>query len=186
MVRFNNVTHSRLLIYTYFLESSTSEQDLGDSLGGFGVYHWDTGDSTVGYTAMLSAPSMPDTYRTGHFDFAECGAAVEVTKTPLFSGFQGLRRHGGTAPTAPPGHLVEEWAYRFVCVLYPPSVVFENQAVSVIASLDSHIQDEDVSLHGNSEEHREVSSQGNHRLFKLSPEMKNKLSQSKSCYTLRY
>ncbi|KAI0310454.1 hypothetical protein OF83DRAFT_1178533 [Amylostereum chailletii] len=90
--------------------------------------------------------------------------------------FSGLRKHGGSAPRAPPGVKAVDWAYRFVLILYPLSSTFANAGITALATLQSkHLISAETRKHKimplTNEEKLEVKqSQG---LLGISPEMKN-------------
>lgn len=68
--------------------------------------------------------------------------------------------------------------YRIVCIFYPLSVVYKNQVVSIIVSLDSHVDTEDQETLFTLEAKGLVVSNthvyGDCCLLKLGPETKNK------------
>ncbi|KAI0315189.1 hypothetical protein OF83DRAFT_1174049 [Amylostereum chailletii] len=153
----------------------TGINDLSRELGIFGDGHKDGEDALAGLTCMISHPDMPNNYFPGFFFLFELGIFVSLSNFKMMF-FSGLRKHGGSAPQAPPGMKAVDWAYRFVLILYPLSSIMSNTGITAIATLQSKhlIRTEAKQLKWKplteEEEKEKKESQG---LLGISPEMKN-------------
>ena len=89
-----------------------------NALGDFALPHTDNNDDGAGLTAMALLPSVPDGYSIGIFAYHNFKIFMKPTRSS-FVFFTGLHRHGGTAPSPPPGKRSKEWAYRLTVICYP-------------------------------------------------------------------
>lgn len=104
----------------------------------FSETHFDNGDETGGFSAMVSANDLPDGYEGGRFHLVELGFYTCLQNTLQITGFSGLRWHGGTPPLAPK-HIdflcdIPEWAIRWVAILYSQSNVLDGHVTFNIAA----------------------------------------------------
>ncbi|KAI0311291.1 hypothetical protein OF83DRAFT_1030595, partial [Amylostereum chailletii] len=104
-------------------------------LGVFGGGHKDTHDGVGGLTCMISGGVMPEGYFPGivigFFFLFELGVYVELSNFKMIF-FSGLRRHGGSAPRAPPGQKAVDGAYRWALILYPPASILNNKGIAAL------------------------------------------------------
>jgi hypothetical protein len=89
-------------------------------MGQFGGEHQDNKDNAGYYTHIVAVSDLPESYDPGRFFILYPGVFVTLENFASLD-FSGLRMHGGTAPTAPSGEDVVEWADRVVIVSYPPN-----------------------------------------------------------------
>lgn len=96
-------------------------------LGFFGGSHANKGDNRARFTNVTCNNDHPPDYDPGNFYLLYLG--VFIVMDPLMSiNFCGVRFHGGSPPTAPPGQEPVDWAYRFVVVSYPPRKMTNGDA----------------------------------------------------------
>jgi hypothetical protein len=115
-----------------------SDATLASDMGFFGGEHKDIHDNPAFYTNIISDPDLPDGYNPGNFFVLYFGVFV-VMKKHMGINFSGLRRHGGTPPTAPLGMEPEAWAYRFVVVSYPPNGLTNGNCRYVLGALPGNV-----------------------------------------------
>lgn len=89
-------------------------------MGDFGVEHGDSGDNASYFSHMSALSDLPDGYDPGRFFILYPGVFITLSNFASIT-FSGLRRHGGTAPIAPPNADPKtlQWATRFTFILYP-------------------------------------------------------------------
>lgn len=85
--------------------------------------HFDAQDCKGLYTNTISWPDMPDDYEPGLFFLLFARIYIRMEKY-LGVNFSGLHKHGGSAPTAPDGKVLEGWETRFVLVSYAQSLAY--------------------------------------------------------------
>lgn len=88
------------------------------SLGQFAVPHVDQQDAPSALTAMTLQLSIPDDYSPGIFAYHDFKLFIKPPGLSI-AYFTGLHRHGGTAPSPPPGQPAVPWAYRLAVICYP-------------------------------------------------------------------
>lgn len=88
------------------------------ALGQFAVPHIDKQDAGAALTGMTFLPSIPEDYSPGIFAYHDFKLFIKPTE-PSIVYFTGLHRHGGTAPSPPPGQPAVPWAYRLSVICYP-------------------------------------------------------------------
>lgn len=140
--------YSTVVSLSLLIFASVGTMHLGGSLGRAGVLHQDGHDDGAALTGMLSYPDLPPKavtdgepadpdatdYETGELHLIELGAFVPMQGLHLVF-FNGLRRHGGTPPRAPPGCKAADSAYRYSQVHYTGASILEAQGISAIAAL---------------------------------------------------
>jgi len=89
-----------------------------NALGDFALPHTDENDDGAGLTAMALLPSVPDDYSMGIFAYHDFKIFMKPTGSSIVF-FTGRHRHGGTAPSPPPGVQSKKWAYRLTVICYP-------------------------------------------------------------------
>lgn len=94
-------------------------------MGRVGVAHFDDKDCKGLFTTTLSWPDMPDDYKPGLFFLLFARVYIRMEKHLAFT-FSGLRKHGGSAPTAPDGKDVKGWESRLVLVSYAQDLMFNK------------------------------------------------------------
>lgn len=99
----------------------------------FGKAHADKGDFWALFTNIVSNPSLPEGYNPGCF-FLLYPRIFIVLDNNVTMNFCGLRHHGGSPPTAPPGVEPSPDAYRYVIVSYPPEKMVGGDARYVIGA----------------------------------------------------
>lgn len=92
-------------------------------MGRVGGDHFDAQDCKGLYTNTISWPDMPDDYEPGLFFLLFARIYIRMEKY-LGVNFSGLHKHGGSAPTAPDGKVLEGWETRFVLVSYAQSLAY--------------------------------------------------------------
>lgn len=97
------------------------------TMGFYGGAHTDSHDAVGYYSHMTTNSDIPDGYDPGCFFILEIGVFVPL-KRYMSINFSGLRRHGGSSPTAPRGQTVEEYCYRVVLISYPPNNMTNGNA----------------------------------------------------------
>lgn len=108
-------------------------QDLGLLFGGG---HADEGDFWAKYTHVICKSQLPPSYNPGCF-FLLFPHIFVVMEDNTSINFCGLRFHGGSPPTAPPGEEPSPDAYRYVIVSYPPEKMASRRArYSLAANAD--------------------------------------------------
>lgn len=120
----------------FFDECIVDSANLRDSLGFFGGAHQDQHDDPAALTGMISWPHLAPRSDAGTFHVLEYGVFIPLDGLKVMF-FNGLRRHGGSAPRAPADEDAQPWAYRFVIVCYPPAAIVEDHGISALASLRS-------------------------------------------------
>lgn len=100
---------------------------LGDAMGFYGGEHFDSGDAIGYYSNMSPNSDIPDDHDPGCFFILELGVFIALRRR-ISVNFSGLRRHGGSPPTAPPGQEVSEGCYRAVLISYPPENMTNGRA----------------------------------------------------------
>jgi hypothetical protein len=108
----------------------TLSQDMSDFAG----KHMDGGDHPAYYTNMLALSDLPPDYHPGVFIFYDLGAYVRMDGITSVN-FTGLRFHGGTPATAPPGANPLNWPYRLTHISYPPTRIMDMSARQALATL---------------------------------------------------
>ena len=98
-----------------------------DSMGRVGSIHYDSLDYAGTFTNTLACPDIPDDYEPGNIFFLIARVYVELNKHVAIN-FSGLHLHGGTAPTAPEGCDVADWATRVVSVRYSQRLALCGEA----------------------------------------------------------
>ncbi|KAF8576919.1 hypothetical protein K439DRAFT_1622506 [Ramaria rubella] len=107
---------------------------LKKQLGPFGGKHVDSKDHPASYTNMIFLSHLPSTYHPGLFFLYELGAYIHLD--PFISvNFSGLRFHGGTAPTAPPGERPVAWGYHLTHISYPAHAIIDMSVRQALATL---------------------------------------------------
>ena len=97
------------------------------SLGNFALPHTDNNDEAAALTAMAIIPSVPKDYSMGIFALHDFMVFIKPSG-PSIVFFSGLHRHGGTAPSPPPGKPSVKWAYRLTVVCYPNCATLRGSA----------------------------------------------------------
>ncbi|RDB29331.1 hypothetical protein Hypma_015020 [Hypsizygus marmoreus] len=111
----------------------TQDTEMTD-LGFYGKIHRDKLDHCAYFTHMVVHSDLPQDYDPGRFFIYGLGLYVVLENYTCIN-FSGLRKHGGQAPTAPRNEAPKPWAYRFVVISYPPEMMMNGQAHSVLAAL---------------------------------------------------
>jgi hypothetical protein len=93
--------------------------DLSRDMGDFGSAHRDERDSVGHFTNMIAKSKLPPNYNPGFFHLLLLGVFVSLQSGVGFN-FQGHWKHGGSAPTCPPGEELDPLATRFASPA-PPS-----------------------------------------------------------------
>ena len=105
---------------------------LADALGQFGLSHIDENDMGAALTNLTLIPSIPDSYKPGHFAYHDYMIYIAPTTISLIF-FTGLHFHGGTAPSPPPGILPAPSAYRLGIVCYPNGKIMQGESRNALA-----------------------------------------------------
>lgn len=127
---------------------------------------------------MIADSDIPDTYSPGIFQLVELGLFSSISGFNILI-FNGLRRHGGTVPRAPPGEAVSPSAYRYAVICYCPSGAMENQGVTCLAAKrTAHVVDRDKDPQAQNvklpQEAEPDKDRKDHGMIVLGPEIKNK------------
>ncbi|KAH6886516.1 hypothetical protein BKA70DRAFT_1444399 [Coprinopsis sp. MPI-PUGE-AT-0042] len=114
--------------------AATSNSGLQKDMGDFGGAHRDDRDSIGHYTNMIANSKLPEGYDPGYFHLLLLGIYVTLQNHIGFN-FQGHWKHGGSAPTCPPGTDLDPLATRFVLISYPPTGMVSSNVRHRIAEL---------------------------------------------------
>ncbi|KAG6914079.1 hypothetical protein DXG01_002540, partial [Tephrocybe rancida] len=93
---------------------------LCEDMGVYGGEHGDIHNNMGYYSHMYVTPDLPPNYDPRRFFLLYAGVFVTLESGTSIN-FSGLRLNGGTAPIAPIGVKLQEDAYWFVIICYPPS-----------------------------------------------------------------
>ena len=97
---------------------SNTASTFASSLGQFADPHIDNHDAGAALTAMTLHSSIPANYSPGIFAYHDFKVFIKPPELSIVY-FTGLHRHGGTAPSPPPGEQAVPWAYRLAIICYP-------------------------------------------------------------------
>lgn len=98
-----------------------------ESMGFYGGEHTDSHDAVGYFSNMTTNSDVPEDYDPGCFFILELGVFIGLTRYASIN-FSGLRRHGGSPPTAPRGKKVLLYCYRVVFISYPPNNMTNGNA----------------------------------------------------------
>jgi len=134
------------------------------ALGQFAVPHVDKQDAGAALTAMTFLPSVPGNYNPGIFAYHDFKLFIKSFE-PSIVYFTGRHRHGGTAPSPPPGQLAVPWAYRLAIICYPNGPTMEGESRnSLVPFRGFDIVKKGANPEGN--DHKDV--------LKMPPEVRNR------------
>ncbi|KAF8573404.1 hypothetical protein K439DRAFT_1625107 [Ramaria rubella] len=103
-------------------------------LGPSGDRHNDNNDRESGYSNASVHLHLPADYHPGLFMFYELGVFICLDRNVNFC-FSGLRYHGGTPPTVPPGVIPPAWNARILTMQYPARHLMNMSARQSLATL---------------------------------------------------
>ena len=119
-----------LIPNAYFqLDGSLSSEQIA-----FGNAHVDKGDDINTLSMAVVGSDLPEDYYPGRFGLLSLGVHWRLKHNLGFM-FSGLGHHGGTAPLAPPGEMVQEWATRMLIIGYTPTRIVDGSSKWAFAAL---------------------------------------------------
>jgi hypothetical protein len=107
--------------------TSDTANTFKSALGQFADPHIDKQDAGAALTAMTLLPSVPENYSPGIFAYHDFKLFIKPLE-PSIVYFTGLHRHGGTAPSPPPGQPAVPWAYRLAIICYPNRATMQGES----------------------------------------------------------
>ena len=126
--RFTGNEYHLLLVFLICYSATT----FSEALGSFASPHIDRLDAGGALTAMTLILSTPSDYSPGIFALHDLMLFIKPTETSIVY-FTGLHRHGGIAPSPPPGQNPDPTAYRLTIICYPNGQIMAGRSRNALA-----------------------------------------------------